>query len=107
MTTNEQRLVDNIIQLLKEKKNEFSALWFYDELQDSVKLVLKDKAVIITIHGTIVQPYKLNPEGEDLNTIITLVGEIVERDRLIYIDKQNEILESYLGEVEDKGKIEI
>lgn len=95
MTTNEQRLINNVIAVLKEKKDEFSALWFCDDLQESVKF----KEIIISMHGTIVKPYKLNPIGQDLNTIITLVGEIIERDRLIYIDKQNAILESYLGEV--------
>lgn len=105
MTTNEQRLVNNIIQLLKEKKNEFSALWFNESLEDSIQY----EKITITKYGTIIKPIKLIPEGEYLETITALVGEIIERDRLVYIDRQNAILESYLGlaEVQDKGKTEL
>jgi len=103
MTTNEQKLIANVIAVLKEKKNEFSALWFNESLQDSVQY----EKITITKYGTILNPIKLQPEGEDLETIITLVGEIIERDKLVYIDQQNAILESYLGEVEDKGKTEL
>jgi hypothetical protein len=103
MTTNEQRLINNVIAVLKEKKNEFSALWFNESLEDSVQY----EKITITKYGTIIKPIKLIPEGEDLETITALVGEIIERDRLVYIDRQNDIVESYLGEVEDKGKIEI
>lgn len=95
MTTNEQRLINNVIQLLKEKKDEFTALWYLDTVSESVMF----KGIHITQHGTILAPIKIEPEGEDLETIVTLVGGIIERDRLVYIDKQNAILESYLGEV--------
>lgn len=93
MTTNEQKLIANVIAVLKEKKNEFSAMWFNESLEDSVQF----EKITITKYGTIITPIKLQPEGEDLETIITLVGEIIERDRLVYIDQQNAILESYLG----------
>lgn len=103
MTTNEQKLIKNVIAVLKEKKKEFSALWFNESLEDSIQY----EKITITKYGTIIKPIKLQPEGEDLETIISLVGEIIERDRLVYIDRQNAILESYLGEVEDKGKTEL
>lgn len=80
MQTKAELLVERIIELLKEKPEEFSSIWFYKE-KIEYSIANKNLSILILIKtGEIFKPVGLSLTKQQMNMIKELIKPIIERD---------------------------